>query len=372
VGDLLQVLLLEPFWGGSHRAAAEGWMHHTRHAVTIESLPARFWKWRMRGAALEFARRIESSELRPDVLFASSMLDLAHLKGLLRRPPPALLYFHENQAAYPGRPGAPPAERDLQFAFTNLASVGAADHVGFNSEYQRRAFIEGMASILGRMPDTRPAWILEKMNRISTVLPLGIETDWIPPRSPGESEGAPLVLWNHRWEHDKAPEVFFRVIGGLARERVEFRVAVVGESFRSAPDVFRQAREELGRRVVQWGFLERREDYGALLSRADVVVSTARQENFGLSMVEAAFAGAHPLAPRSLSYPEVFPHTLHSRCLYRDEEELGRMLRQLLTGAAALVPAEDLRRQFSRYDWRVRASDFDRCLVQVSENSRMW
>ncbi|MFU8856576.1 MAG: DUF3524 domain-containing protein, partial [Deferrisomatales bacterium] len=54
----LRVLVLEGFWGGSHRAAAEGWARASRHAVSLEHLPARFWKWRMRGAAFELARRL--------------------------------------------------------------------------------------------------------------------------------------------------------------------------------------------------------------------------------------------------------------------------------------------------------------------------
>ncbi|HSH68684.1 MAG TPA: DUF3524 domain-containing protein [Deferrisomatales bacterium] len=368
----LQVLLLEPFWGGSHRAAAEGWMRHTRHRVLLESLPPRFWKWRMRGAALEFAGRIQQAGQRPDVLLVTSMVDLAHLKAALRDPPPALLYFHENQAAYPGRPGEPAAERDLQFAFTNLASVAAAERVAFNSAFQRRAFLEGMGEILRRMPDARPHWVLERAERISEVLPLGIEVGEFPLRPVRLPGAPPLVLWNHRWEHDKAPEVFFRVLGALADEGVPFRLAVAGESFRDAPEVFRHAREALANQVVHWGFVAQRAEYCRLLARADVVVSTARQENFGLSMVEAACAGAHPLAPAALSYPEVFPAAWHERCLYRDEDDLRQRLRCLLDGSEARLGPAELRQGLAGYDWQERAAGFDRLLALVSEQPEVW
>lgn len=371
-GECLEVLLLEPFWGGSHRAAAEGWMRHTRHRVWLETLPPRFWKWRMRGAALEFAGRLRDGRVRPDVLFVTSMVDLAHLKAALPELPPALLYFHENQAAYPGRPGEPGEERDLQFAFTHLASVAAADRVAFNSAFQRRAFLEGMGEILRRMPDARPLWVLERAARISEVLPLGIEVGALPPRPGPEPGTPPLVLWNHRWEHDKAPEVFFRVLEGLAAEGVAFRVAVAGESFREAPAVFPRAREALGRRVAHWGFVPDRAAYLGLLARADVVVSTARQENFGLSMLEAACAGAHPLAPDALSYPEVFPREWHGRCLYRDEEDLRRRLRRLLEGGEDRLGPGELRRGLARYDWQERGTGFDRLLAQVSKSPEVW
>ncbi|MFO7645973.1 MAG: DUF3524 domain-containing protein [Desulfosarcina sp.] len=47
----LKFLCLEPFFGGSHREFAQGWVAHSRHCIDLLTLPARFWKWRMRGAA---------------------------------------------------------------------------------------------------------------------------------------------------------------------------------------------------------------------------------------------------------------------------------------------------------------------------------
>ena len=52
---MARILLLSPYHGGSHRAFAEGLAAASRHELTILSLPARFWKWRMRGAALLLA-----------------------------------------------------------------------------------------------------------------------------------------------------------------------------------------------------------------------------------------------------------------------------------------------------------------------------
>lgn len=364
----LRVALLEPFFGGSHRAAAEGWARHSRHDVRLETLPPRFWKWRMRGAALEFARRLEPRLAEVDVVFATALLDVAQLKALLPARVPTVLYFHENQVAYPPRPGEEAAERDLQFAFTNLASALAADRVGFNSTFQREAFGEALETLLRRMPDARPLWALDAIERKTSVVPLGVELSDLERRAARTPDQPPLILWNHRWEYDKDPETFFRVLGRLADRQLAFRVAVAGECFGRVPAVFGRAREALGARVVQWGYLPSRSEYAALLARSDVVVSTALQENFGISLVEAAFAGAHPLAPRRLSYPEVIPAELHAACLYGDEGELEDRLAALLRGTASPVPPAQLRALLVRHRWEERAAAFDDLISEVFED----
>ncbi len=46
----MNILLLEPYFGGSHRAWAEGYARHSGHRIDLLTLPASFWKWRMQGA----------------------------------------------------------------------------------------------------------------------------------------------------------------------------------------------------------------------------------------------------------------------------------------------------------------------------------
>ncbi|GAB4257904.1 MAG: DUF3524 domain-containing protein [Deferrisomatales bacterium] len=327
----------------------------------------------MRGAAFAFARRlcapVGAGEV--DVLFASSLLDLAHLRAFLPRRVPAVLYFHENQAAYPGRPGQAPDERDLQYAFSDLASALAADAVAFNSRFQKEAFFAALEELVRRMPDARPLWALEAIERKTRVVPLGVRLADIPPAPEAPGGGAPTVLWNHRWEYDKNPEGFFRVLFRLADRGVSFSVAVAGQRFGRVPPVFAEARRRLGTRLVHWGCAEGRDAYVELLARGDVVVSTAWQENFGLSMVEAAYAGAHPLAPHRLSYPEVFPAPLHGACLYRDEEDLERRLEALLTGRVPRLDGARLRQAFAPYDWSRRAVEFDRLVTQVFDSAKV-
>ncbi|MDZ7792587.1 MAG: glycosyltransferase [Spirochaetia bacterium] len=140
-----------------------------------------------------------------------------------------------------------------------------------------------------------------------------------------------MVLWNHRWEHDKNPEEFFRVLFSLQEGGLAFRLAVVGEQFSRYPRIFDEARDKLAEEIVQFGYVEDRAAYYRWLRQADIVVSTANQENFGLSIAEAAAAGAYPLLPQRLSYPELIPPEYHGACLYDDNNELENRLAELIS-----------------------------------------
>ena len=122
----LRVVVLEPYYGGSHRAFLRGLRRHSRHDVTVLGLPARKWKWRMRHAAVEFARRVSRRRTLPDVILASEFLNVAEFAGLL--PPawqavPRVVYFHENQLTYPV---ADESQRDYHYAFTHLTSISGS------------------------------------------------------------------------------------------------------------------------------------------------------------------------------------------------------------------------------------------------------
>jgi glycosyltransferase involved in cell wall biosynthesis len=90
------------------------------------------------------------------------------------------------------------------------------------------------------------------------------------------------VLWNHRWEYDKNPELFFRVIdtlkGGSAEGRSRLtpvRILVLGQQFAEEPPVFAAARERLAGWIEHWGYISDAAQYHAIVASADVVVSTA-------------------------------------------------------------------------------------------------
>jgi glycosyltransferase involved in cell wall biosynthesis len=148
-------------------------------------------------------------------------------------------------------------------------------------------------------------------------------------------------------------------------------VAVLGERFREAPLCFREALEALGDRIVQFGFEPDRFRYRRWLERATVVVSTADQENFGMSVVEAVAGGCLPLLPARLAYPEVIPRRYHDDFLYPDEAALTERLASILENPAPWrEKAAGLPEAMARYAWHRRIAAFDELIDQTARPPR--
>lgn len=308
-----RVLLLEPFLGGSHAGFARSLTSLDAFEWTTLTLPGRHWKWRMRGSAAWFAGRLAEEDVRFDLVFASSYVALAELRGLvpsLARTP-AILHFHENQLAYPVRASAGSDERarDHHFGFTQLVSALAADVCLFNSEWNRDSFLDAGRELLDRMPDAvRPGWIDDVAAR-SRVLPIPVELPETPLDvvSHDAPDRGPLIVWPHRFEHDKGPDVLLAALLELDRRRVPFRLMLLGERYARVPDELARLRTELAHRIEHDAFLPDRAAYLDALAQADIALSTARHEFFGVAMVEATWQGAFPLVPDALAYPERYP-----------------------------------------------------------------
>ncbi|MBN2006764.1 MAG: DUF3524 domain-containing protein [Anaerolineae bacterium] len=367
----LRILLIEPYCGGSHRAWVKGYAAHSRHQIELLALPARFWKWRMEGGAATLAARARRRGSRPDLLLATGMLDLPAFLGFTRDlwpTVPSAVYFHENQLTYPCPPGE---KRNLTYGLINWLSMLAADRVFFDSQYHFDNWFEELPRLLKHFPDyTHTAWIPAVRHK-ATVLPVGCELGgWQVARSDGISGDVPVILWNQRWEYDKDPQTFMRAVDVLIAEGVDFRVALAGSNVRQKPEEFESARARWGERVIHYGRATRSQ-YRRLLCQADIVVSTAIHEFFGIAVVEAIYGGCFPVLPRRLSYPELLPVEHHAACFYDDFDGLVKRLKWAMANRdAARQIAKALRPAMARFDWQVQAPQYDDVMEGIVENHR--
>ena len=98
---------------------------------------------------------------------------------------------------------------------------------------------------------------------------------------------------------------FEKVIALLVERGLPFQLILLGQQFRQSHPSFESIKRIAGARVVHADFAANAVDYWNRLRQIDVVVSTADHEFFGIGIVEAIAAGATPLLPRRLAYPEV-------------------------------------------------------------------
>lgn len=360
-GVAMQIALIEPFFSGSHRSWAEELQKQSCHDITLFTLPGIFWKWRLSNGASLLAEQFLKSEKDFDLLLTTSMLDLPTFLGYTRKKSsslPVVHYFHENQLTYPWSTQDTETKRgaDQHYILKNINSALTADCALFNSEYNRSSFLHSIPDFYRRFPDFNQVDISAIANK-SSVLPVGLELDRIQKGGSKKNNKPPLILWNHRWEYDKGADVFFRVLYRLSEEQLAFRLAVIGEPpLNPKSEPFLTASQKLHHHIEHWGFLEKKSDYYRVLEEASILPVTNRQEFFGISVMEAVYAGAIPLLPERLTYPDLFQIEQNSEYFYRTEEQLYLKLKEILRGEYPLSPLSSIP---EKYAWPTLITQYD-------------
>ncbi|XP_051666327.1 glycosyltransferase-like domain-containing protein 1 isoform X6 [Manacus candei] len=304
----MSVLLIEPFYGGSHKQLMDLLQEELQEDCVLCTLPAKKWHWKARTSALYFMQTVPTSSkyrFMPEHKLARLEKVIA-VKG--------------NGDGYQsgGLPGQQKSRAVMKTSDVHResglcesqAGLGTTQHEGLPSPFTALArSIQTEAS-----EGTNPCQEEDKQCltfNLSNIL------------SGQDYQQRPLhIAWPHRWEHDKDPETFFKVLMKLKEEDLPFHVSVLGETFSEIPDIFSEAKKVLGSSILHWGYLPNKDDYFQALCMADVVVSTAKHEFFGVAMIEAVHCGCYPLCPKALVYPEIFP----AEYLYSTPEQLFKRL----------------------------------------------
>ena len=355
----MNILLIEAYYGGSHKLWADQLKHFSEHDVDILSLPARHWKWRMEGAAIELANQLKLYKQKPDLILTTSMLDLSFLKSNLPKGwhnVPTIYYMHENQLTYPvsEHDEDKMKGRDFHYGMIQYKSMLTADKVCFNSSFHKQAFFTELKKLLDRLPDFSPLDQMGKIKAASEVLHVGVRD----PKLEVEKNTLPIVLWNHRWEYDKNPELFFRTLISM-KDELDFKLIVLGSKARVYPEIFDIAQKELSSSILHWGYVDTEAEYLSLINQSDILPVTSNQDFFGISIIESILTGATPLLPNRLVYPEHFDINQHQNLFYEREDEFQNKLKNLIQNPIQESQKNSLINKAKQYLWSKQIPHYD-------------
>ncbi len=308
----------------------------------------------------EFATHVESHGPF-DLILASDMVHLAAFLGAVgraRADAAVVLYMHENQLSYPI---SPRDNVDEAYAMINWGSMHVADAVFFNSRFHYDAWFDGVGALLKRFPDYRHSALLPAVREKSSILPVGVDLARLEGVRSSKAD-RPLILWNQRWDFDKGPAPFADAMIDLAATH-DFDIALAGEQIGELPD-FTRLQDALPERMLHVGHAPDA-DYIRLLASADIVVSTATQEFFGIAITEAIYSGAFPVLPDRLVYPERIPLAHHAACLYSEGELVDRLRWALDNPAERAAVVAELRPVMAAFDWSQVAPAYDTAFESV-------
>src|SRR5580704_6587891 len=165
----LDILALEPFYGGPRRAMLETLIRGSRHRWTLLKLPPRRIERRLAAAAHWFAEQLSRHWVgNLDVLFTSEALNLSDLfrlmPALLKKP--SVVYFHSDQLPDPNATAQTPLD------LVNLNTAAAASEIWFNSLYHLRSFLARADSLVRRHPElSNHSPMAELAGRAQVLLP---------------------------------------------------------------------------------------------------------------------------------------------------------------------------------------------------------
>ena len=321
-----KILLISAYHAQSHDYWAQSLCRLESFEWTLLTLEPRYYAWRIRGNAMSLAVKYEQALMASyDLLLVTSMTDLTALRGLYPHLAtlPSIVYSHENQFAYPQNPhlseGSKQQTQSNQTAaqITSIYNVMAADQVLFNSEYNQRTFLQGARKLLKKLPDY--CIDIDKLEDKMSVMAIAVAAGHSNlPVQEIKPQQCLHLLWVARWEFDKGIEELYQTLKQLRAQFVDFRLTLLGQSFRTVPTTMQNILTEFADCIAFAGFAETKQIYDEHLKKADIVLSTSKHEFFGIAIMESLLAGCWPLLPNSQVYPEIYAE----KHLYNSIDEL--------------------------------------------------
>jgi hypothetical protein len=308
----LDILALEPFYGGARRVMLESLIHCSRHRWTLLKLPPRRIERRLTTAAHWFAEQLSRHWAgRCDVLLTSEAMNLADLFRLVPalQKKPSVVYFHSNQLP------PPEVEQDSPLDVVNLNTAVAATETWFNSLFHLRSFLAKASALVRRHPELSGLNPMPEITAKAQLMTPPVEFRQLhemAQRNPVRRERRTIFVETR----DANPELLNRALATLMRRGEQFKLVTIGNLDGVSDQFPRETLSENDDNAQLYAML-----------RAGVFMSVKMGAPFDHHCVRALAAGCYPMAPNVGVYRELLPEVLHPPCLYNGEPDqlAGRM-----------------------------------------------
>jgi hypothetical protein len=300
----LDILALEPFYGGARKQMLETLVRFSRHRWNVMKLPPRRIERRITAAATWFAEQLSRNWVgRLDVLFASEALNLSAFFRLVPALAkfPSVVYFHSNQLPEPSSHAR--HNEDL----ANLSTAVAATDVWFNSRYHLRSFLARAAALVERHPELSSRnpmhGITKKVQFLPPPIDTGLVTDVRVEMTAEPPERNPRLIFVETRDADV--RLLNNALGMVDGRGQTFELVTVGPAEGISEDFPRQAVSET-------------DDIAQIqaMFTAGVVASAKPTAASDFLVARALLAGCRPVLPRGACYPEMVVPELHGACLF--------------------------------------------------------
>lgn len=297
----LDILALEPFYGGIRRAMLELIIARSRHKWTLLKLPPRRIERRLTTASVWFAEQLSRHwSGQVDVLFTSEALNLADLHRMVPQlvKKPSVVYFHSNQLPDPS------ATFDSPLDLVNLNTAQAATEIWFNSMYHVRTFLARANALIRRHPELSGLNPLPELTAKSTVMPPPVNLPQMREMAASEKilRGRRTIFVETREANNR---LLNQVMSLLKRRGESFQLITVGPVEELAADLPRITLPEADDTAHARGLLQ-----------SSIFFSTRMDAPCDHHAIRGLAAGCWPLCPQLGFYREILPDDLHSPCLH--------------------------------------------------------
>ena len=297
----LDILALEPFFGGGRRHMLETLIHYSRHRWTLLKLPPRRIERRLTAAAHWFAEQLSRHWVgRVDLLFTSEALNLADLYRLMPQlsSKPSVVYFHSNQLPHQH------VKSDNPLDTANLNTATAASEIWFNSMFHLQDFFGRAAALVTRHPELSGRDPMPELGGKSQLMPPPVDfnliNELVAHGPPARDERQIFVD-----TRDANVKVLNAALQHINRRGEKYKLVTIGPVEDLDPEQPRMTLPETDEAAHVMAMLQSR-----------IFVSAKDGCPCDYRAVRALAAGCWPIVPHSGCYPELLPKKIHNHTMY--------------------------------------------------------